>query len=271
MWLLHDHISLIDQTKSTLDQRQAKGSGVEEVICSSSRCKDDLTDRGPLAGHIFLSYSREPNCTKFVTKLKKDLEAKGYSIWLDTLDIHTGSDWHSAIGTALQNCRALVAILTAKYLISQYCKKELFMAEDRQKPILPILLEEVDLSGDDGAGVVYAISSLNRISFVNTSYKEAFSKLVEGLKHHGIRPSTPSAVGDHYLDKPLRKFSVGDVCSFVEGLEIPSKLFKVNSVDGEDLIQLSDEDMQKELKLKTLQIRKIKRNIKSKLDSESLN
>ena len=79
---------------------------------------------------LFLSYSRELVTIKFVTELKKQLESAGFSVWMDTEDIHTGSDWHLAIGEALQNCKALIAVMTMRYLTSEYCKKELYMASD---------------------------------------------------------------------------------------------------------------------------------------------
>ena len=48
---------------------------------------------------IFVSYGREPEVSAFVIQLKLDLEARGFSVWLDTEDIPAGSDWHGAIGT----------------------------------------------------------------------------------------------------------------------------------------------------------------------------
>lgn len=47
---------------------------------------------------IFVSYGREPEVSAFVKKLKLDMEARGFSVWLDTDDIPAGSDWHGAIG-----------------------------------------------------------------------------------------------------------------------------------------------------------------------------
>jgi hypothetical protein len=200
---------------------------------------------------LFLSYSREVESTKFVTKLKRKLESSGFSVWMDTEDIHTGSDWHSAVGDALQNCKALIVVITARYLTSEYCKKELYMASDEKKPVFPVVLGDVDFSKSD-SGVRYAISSLNRIYFSNASDQKAFAKLLEGLKHKVVPSITK---------KPLKNFTVDEVCAFVEGLDISSELFKENSVSGEDLYHLGDEDLKTELKLKPLQIRKLRRHM----------
>ena len=211
----------------------------------------DVPYEGSSDKDIFLSYSRETESTDFVIKLKKNLESTGYSVWMDTEDIHTGSDWHSAIGAALQNCKAFIAVMTSRYLVSEYCKKELFMASSEHKPIFPIVLGDVNFSSSD-SGVLYAISSLNRINFKNASDQKAFSKLLEGLKHQ-IKPSIN--------EKPLKIFTVDEVCAFVEGLEISSKLFKANSISGGDLAHLTDKDFKNELKLTSLQIRKLRRHM----------
>ena len=73
---------------------------------------------------LFISYGREPEVIQFVHRLKKDLESNGFSVWMDAHDIPAGSDWHGAIGAGLNRCRAIVPILTNKYIGSRYCVNE---------------------------------------------------------------------------------------------------------------------------------------------------
>ncbi len=73
---------------------------------------------------LFVSYGREPDVIQFVHRLKGDLENHGFSVWLDTHDIPAGSDWHGAIGTGLSRCKAILAIITSKYIGSRYCVNE---------------------------------------------------------------------------------------------------------------------------------------------------
>ena len=73
---------------------------------------------------LFLSYGREVELIQFVHKLKQDLESNGFSVWLDTADIPAGSDWHDAIGTGLSHCKAIIPIITKKYVGSRYCMNE---------------------------------------------------------------------------------------------------------------------------------------------------
>lgn len=76
------------------------------------------------AKEIFISYGRDPFVTKFVHKLKGDLEEVGFSVWLDSHDIPAGSDWHGAIGAGLTRCKAIIPVMTKKYIGSRYCVNE---------------------------------------------------------------------------------------------------------------------------------------------------
>ena len=132
---------------------------------------------------VFISYGR--GTVQGIEELKVHLEKAGYSVWLDSTDIARGSDWHSVIGTALTNCRALVAVISSKYTSSQHCKNELFMANSCGKAILPVLLE----SSVDDPGVLYAISSVNWIQTGDKFNPQTVAhQLVKGLKTLDITP-----------------------------------------------------------------------------------
>ena len=68
---------------------------------------------------LFISYGREPKVSSFVQRLKEDLENNGFSAWLDLEDIPSGWDWHGAIGTGLHQCKALLPVVTGKYVASR--------------------------------------------------------------------------------------------------------------------------------------------------------
>ena len=109
-------------------------------------------------------------------------------MWLDTEDIPAGSDWHAAIGTGLHNCRALIAIITAKYISSRYCTSELYTADGDQKLIFPVIFEDVDFSlSQKSKGVKYVISGINWTMFRPNvdNYQFSLSKLIEGMKESG--------------------------------------------------------------------------------------
>ena len=147
---------------------------------------------GQTSKDLFISYSHSPHTLPMVQRLQQDLQEAGYSVWLDTADIASGSNWHSAIGEGVRDCRALLALLSERYINSKYCRNELFMADSIQKPIFPVLLETVDLSSRAASGVQYVVTSLNHIDIAMAGYEASLASLLHGLTSAGISPRPPS-------------------------------------------------------------------------------
>ena len=146
---------------------------------------------GQTSKDLFISYSHSPHTLPMVQRLQQDLQEAGYSVWLDTADIASGSNWHSAIGEGVRDCRALLALLSERYINSKYCRNELFMADSIQKPIFPVLLETVDLSSRAASGVQYVVTSLNHIDIAMAGYEASLASLLQGLTSAGISPRPP--------------------------------------------------------------------------------
>ena len=136
------------------------------------------------AKDVFISYGREEGVREFVKQLKVDLEANGVSVWLDADDIPTGSDFHIEIGVALKSCRALIPVLTKKYVQSRYCKGELYVANGENKVLLPVIYEDGWDEGEEGAGVNYIVAAYNWAFFRPSmdNHKTSLDKLVHGIK-----------------------------------------------------------------------------------------
>ena len=138
---------------------------------------------------IFLSYGREPEVTAFVRKLRDDLVSMGFSIWFDQTDIPAGSDWHGAVGTGLDRCKALIAVITHKYVESRFCLSELYTANGDRKLVFPVFYENPDLSASEQArGVKYVVSGINWTMFRPGMdvYEESLQKLADGMRSKGV-------------------------------------------------------------------------------------
>ena len=108
--------------------------------------------------------------------------------WIDISDIPAGSDWHGAIGTALHNCRAIIVIITQKYLGSRYCTNEMYQANSDRKSIFPVFFQDVDFGiTETSRGVKYVISGINWTMFRPNldDYNASLTKLIDGLKGNG--------------------------------------------------------------------------------------
>lgn len=140
---------------------------------------------------IFISYGREPEVIAFVRKLKGDIEESGLRVWLDMDDIPAGSEWPNEIGLALKSCTALIAVVTAKYVSSKYCKEELYFANSNSKSVYPVIYDDEKLWKNSlhGAGVELVIGPTNWSMFRpdKDDYGISLSKLLRALRaEHGI-------------------------------------------------------------------------------------
>ena len=141
---------------------------------------------------LFISYGREPEVTSFVAQLKHDLERNGFTVWLDAEDIPAGSDWHGAIGTGLHECKALIAVVTNRYISSRYCTGELYTADADQRLIFPVIFENVDFGSSEKArGVKYVIGGINWTMFRPgvDDYHTSLGKLIQGMNEQGNKTS----------------------------------------------------------------------------------
>ena len=152
-------------------------------------CSELMAERKEAQKEVFLSYGHEPEVDKFVTKLKSDLESAGISVWRDTEDIKAGSNWPNKIGVGVHDCRALLCVLTQKYVSSsEVCKCELDFAKKKGKEIFPVLYEDIKWEENENAkGVDFYLTHTQRVDFRKgkVDYQEALRKLLEGMKEKG--------------------------------------------------------------------------------------
>lgn len=91
--------------------------------------------------HVFLSYRSFE--VDFALRLAADLKNAGLNLWIDRLDIKPGEDWRRSLQGAVDECAALIAVLTPEYIASRYCQRELARADRFDRPIIPLLLKPI--------------------------------------------------------------------------------------------------------------------------------
>lgn len=94
---------------------------------------------------VFVSYRRADSAAADAVLAR--LEAEGYGVWLDRSDIEGGKRWRIAIEQALQDCDAVVFMISQAALQSDEVYKELVRALELGKPIVPLRLDEAPLYG----------------------------------------------------------------------------------------------------------------------------
>lgn len=93
---------------------------------------------------VFISYSSRD--IKTVNKLVDAIRAQSLDYWKAPEMIPTGSNYAREIPKALKNCGAVLLVISANSQSSIWVEKEMDMAINCHKPIVPIVIDETPLS-----------------------------------------------------------------------------------------------------------------------------
>lgn len=85
---------------------------------------------------IFISYSRRDS--EDALSLKAKLEAEGFSVWLDVHGIEGAEQWAREIVEGITNCSTFILLLSSSSVLSENVLKELSLASEKGKRVLPV-------------------------------------------------------------------------------------------------------------------------------------
>ena len=118
------------------------------------RWRADSGEVADAQGHkplLFLSYARR-DASELAGRLKADLEANGYRVWLDRPEVVAGREWEHQIEDGLRSAQLLVAVLTPSAVrrsndpttpdaIDSVCLDEISFARFAQPPtpVVPVM------------------------------------------------------------------------------------------------------------------------------------
>ncbi len=107
--------------------------------------RDLLAD--DVAPFVFVSYAHADGAA--ISALLRTLHQRGVGLWFDA-GIGGAHEWDDVLERRLQDAHGVVAFLSKTSVASKYCRRELKFADAIGKPILPVLLEAVELKGGLG-------------------------------------------------------------------------------------------------------------------------
>jgi len=110
---------------------------------------------------IFVSYSvrDSPKAGTFAGWLG----SLGYSVWIDKQGIDGAQTWTEEIVGAINNCKVLAVLISPNSMVSHNVGREIHLALDKKKHVLPLILEEAPLP----AALEYPLAGLQRIGFTD--------------------------------------------------------------------------------------------------------
>jgi hypothetical protein len=146
---------------------------------------------------IFISYSHQDNA--FVTRLTGDLKQHGLDVWIDQSGIRGGDAWRKAIVEGIDTCDAFIAVLSPNYTASRNVAKELSIADEHGKRILPVICEPCQISTE----MEYPLTGLQWLDF-SSDYDGALGKLLVAV---GTTPSPKPSQTQEQQQPQIPRFS----------------------------------------------------------------
>ena len=144
-----------------------------ELITESLKANHDQMTQ------IFLSYSEEDKAIQ--EKMRKRLMREGFTVWVNTVDIPTATDFQQAINQGIEKADNIVFLLSPNSLTSQYCQQELAYAHRYHKRIIPLLIQSMDPATlPDELRIVQFIDCTSLASDVH--FDRAMDKLIRTLR-----------------------------------------------------------------------------------------
>jgi TolB-like protein len=118
--------------------------------------------------HVFISYSREDQ--QQVVRLVDYLREQGLAVWMDETDIHGATMWTEEIVEAIHKCNLFILAISRHSTGSKNVVKELALASEREKIILPIYLEQCDIPKN----MEYQLAGIQNIALYTLEKSKAY-------------------------------------------------------------------------------------------------
>ncbi|MBE5764051.1 MAG: TIR domain-containing protein [Clostridiales bacterium] len=114
-------------------------------VCEDCENQFNYTAQKAKGKTLFFSYGHDEN-TKLVNKIKLDLEARGFTVWIDYERIAEGDNWRKRISEGLLESNLVISFLSSHSMRDKgVCQDELRIALcEKCGYIQPVLLESVD-------------------------------------------------------------------------------------------------------------------------------
>jgi adenylate cyclase len=108
---------------------------------------------------IFISYSRKDS--EQALQLAERLQGEGMSVWIDQRGIEAAKSWSAEIVNAIEASKAFLVLLSSHSIESDNVARELSLAFESKRPMLPVAIEDVNLP----ANFKYPLAGIQRVAY----------------------------------------------------------------------------------------------------------
>lgn len=154
---------------------------------------------------VFISYQH--NDSRFAFALCNELERQGISCWIAPRNIRPGDSWRASIVSAVEMTQVMVLVFSSNTQSSNQVLKELSIADDSSRTVLPLMLENLAPQGEYkfqltgrhwiqayGGGETVIRQAAHQIRWYLESLRDGRTKL-PGPRHHPPHPPMAGRTG----------------------------------------------------------------------------
>lgn len=128
------------------------------------------------SAQVYISYSRKDN--EFARRLVDRFDREQINVWVDWKDIPAGSEWDKEIQQGIENSDVFVFLLSPDSLKSEINARELKIATDYNKRLLPVVVRDIE-----PRGIPMQIASINWIYMrEKDDFESAIPKLIQVIQ-----------------------------------------------------------------------------------------
>jgi serine/threonine-protein kinase len=133
-----------------------------------------------MSADVFISYAAKDR--ERVAKLVEGLQQAGVSVWIDMDGIEVAAMWSREIVSAIRECKVLLLSISLHSTESENVVKELALASERKKPIIPIYLEPAEIPET----MEYQLAGIQRVEFFEGREDSAMRAVIRALSKLGV-------------------------------------------------------------------------------------
>lgn len=133
-----------------------------------------------MSAEVFVSYARVNR--ERVVQLVERMRSAGVGVWIDEGGIHGASLWGQEIVDAIETSKVMVLMLSDASIISDNVVKELSIASEDKKPILPVYLHQTEIP----KSMRYQLAGIHHIEYFEGNEDAAFRSMCVALSRLGV-------------------------------------------------------------------------------------
>ena len=149
-----------------------------------------------MSAEVFISYAARDR--ERVLGLVERLRGAGVTVWIDQAGIDVSTMWSQEIVSAIKSCKVMLLSISPNSTESENVVKELALASERKKPIIPVYLEAAEIPET----MEYQLAGIQRVEYFREKEDLAFKAMLRSLVKRGVHVDDEKSKGND-LDEGL--------------------------------------------------------------------